>query len=475
MASTDLLSKLPGELIDNICTYLGRGDIHALRTTCATMKEKSHSGFAACHFRTTRVMLTRESLEALIALAKDERFRASIQVLQLCMVIFLASMKFEIDDEVHNQHEREELELACAQAQCHEEAKHPKVEDDRDHHIKQEAVSVTEPVKGLSSQPYSTSKDSRQFQSGIALTEPAGVSSSQLSPTPEGLRRFRRLRRQRYGRHMHSQNTLRTKSIDVELLAEAFRNLPALQSVVITNQLNRDRPPLGLRKVVSEIGMWPVTASLNQSIELPRVYWTDYAANSNEIRASYRRFISHGIAVTCGAILRSKIKLKQSFTVDGASYNFRLSKTPESRKLGPTTTPAKTFAQSQIKELKQAFSDVQNLSFHFHEHRQNDSIPGLQAPFAWFKSFIPLFPSVRTLSLTGETLRERNVSIFSELFTSPDVFPKLEALHISSSQAQLAALVQTLANRERALKRLVVCDGPKTCKWRLSSACESMH
>ena len=80
------LMQLPAELGDRICSYLSPKDIQQFRLVSRELDQKSERQFAMAYFRTTRFMLTRESLETLIEIAKKPKYGPRIKKLELSLV-----------------------------------------------------------------------------------------------------------------------------------------------------------------------------------------------------------------------------------------------------------------------------------------------------------------------------------------------------------------------------------------------------
>ena len=167
------------------------------------------------------VMNTRESLQRLVSLTKDERFRKAITTIEFYPVTF--SNRFR--------------------AQLHGEAV---IEDD--------------------------------FNQLSEMMNRKKLFSSEKKPTDPDiakLDRDRRVRRRKnHDRQKHDQNTMRATSIDVELLTEAMYHLPTLKSIRTVSRFDITHPPLAGRDLYYEIGEFP---GLIQCVEDSILYAEDRA------------------------------------------------------------------------------------------------------------------------------------------------------------------------------------------------------
>lgn len=60
------LLSLPTETIHAVCDFLDKSDVVQLRMTCKEMKDKSYGPFMLKHLRHQKIMMTRESIQAMI-------------------------------------------------------------------------------------------------------------------------------------------------------------------------------------------------------------------------------------------------------------------------------------------------------------------------------------------------------------------------------------------------------------------------
>lgn len=117
-----------------------------------------------------------------------------------------------------------------------------------------------------------------------------------------------------------------------------------------------DDPPWGLRTLESEIEIIPATAG-----DYPAMDGLRNIIISSDNRM-HQQYPSYALAFTFGAIARSGIKLKGSFEMQGAPYAFVISKTRTANNRLPSGTPATTFSEDNIVDLKPAFSGLKKLT-----------------------------------------------------------------------------------------------------------------
>ncbi|KAF2474132.1 uncharacterized protein BDR25DRAFT_311522 [Lindgomyces ingoldianus] len=400
MGTFDFLSQLPGELVDDICANLEIKDIHSFRLTCKMLHKKSYRQFAVCHFRIAQFMITRESLQALRDISKDERFRAHIKEIQLCLITFPTSKLDQVDSNPLTAEEK-----------------------DREVYIK---------------------------------SQPKGEAVSEMKINlAEFRKQLKRRRRRLYGRHMHSQHTIRKRGIDIELLSEALRNLPKLESFTILEHLDREYPPWGCRKIRDDIGFWPLTGSMSQSQSSDWI--TPWQLDYDLLRRHCLNFCSHALSLALGAIARSQTRLKGGLRVEGAVYNFIVA---QDRSRSRCATPAKTFSQPDIEKLKPAFSELTDLSIKSYGYYREDLLlTGHNTPFSWLPKFIPLWQSVKNFEFRGAGLAGE-AQVFNMLAESKDCFPRMQSLLLRTTYFQVSALIKVVMNHAGTLQYLSIhaCD-----------------
>jgi hypothetical protein len=419
MIETHHLSLLPEELIENICAYLPKTDMGNFRLTSRILKEKSNHAFAICHFKITQIMLTLESLETLInKIANDPRYGASVKELQICLVTFPLQAKSHLTGQPLTEKEIKALEMISS------------AERDTD------------------------TKD--------ALPDACGSEQKFLD-------RLKRTRRKLYSRHHHSQNLLRTQSIDVTLLAEALRCLPALESITILGNLHPMNPPWGARNVQRDIGRWPASVFCKTATQTQLNPTYDYLLGGADVVRYWKRFSIHTMAVVFGALIRSDIKLKRALRIEGAPYSFPMPLKSDSRRLFPTETPSRTFSSDRIQDLLPAFSDLKELSlkaFHYQGFVANTFSLMDLTPFTWTSKFTPLWQSIRVLSIAGAghahepSIFENTSSPHKATTTSNKlgaaIFPHLRVLNITDTLFRLENIIQMLRNHSSTLEALCI-------------------
>lgn len=412
----DHLSPLPEELIDSICAWLPTFDMRNFRLTSRILKEKSDHAFAVCYFKITQIILTRESLETLInKIANDNRYGPNVKTLQICLVTFPPEAKSEITGLPLTEKEIEAFEMIS----------------------------------------------SAKNDTGTKDTLPsADILKQKLHST------IKRTRRRLYGQHYHSQNALRQQSLDVTLLAEALRRLPALESITILGHLDPINPPWRARKIQHDIGMWPPSA-FPVPTRLPLSTGYNRLMYDKEVVRYFQRFCTHTMAVVFGSLLRSGIQLKQALKIEGAPYSFLIPEKSDSRRSFSTTTPARTFSSDRIQDLLPAFSELKELSlkmFHYQSYSPSDFALTDFTPLSWIERFVPLWSSIRILSISGaEHAHESSIfgnqsATFSTLVCGhlgSATFPHLRVLRISDTLFRVENIIQMLQNHRSTLQEFV--------------------
>ncbi|KAF1953154.1 hypothetical protein CC80DRAFT_507350 [Byssothecium circinans] len=238
-----MLADLPTELVSKICGAFERVDLHNVRLVCKALSQKTLDNLYALHFKTSPFMLTRASLEKLIEFSKMPRISGKIRKLELVLVTFPIVERKKINGEPFTTKEQQEVSFAKT--------------------------------------AFGSTQDSTTEKYTTARLKYLRA-------------KFRRARRKKYAWYHHDQHLLRTKSIDVSLLVEALRNLTALESIATTHHYDKDSPPWGLRQVVDELGIWPVTT----------------VPSSSGINNERAVFAKHSVGVVLGALCKSGIKRK---------------------------------------------------------------------------------------------------------------------------------------------------------------------
>jgi hypothetical protein len=377
------------------------------RLTSRILKGKSDHAFAVCYFKTTQIMLTRESIETLInKIATDNRYGPNVKIIQICLVTFPPETKSELNGLPLTKKERETFEMTSSA--------------DKGTNILQQKLHIT----------------------------------------------IKRARRRLYGRHYHSQAALRKQCLDVTLLAEALRRLPSLESITILGHLDPTNPPWGARKIQHDIGMWPPSVFPMPTRTHPSSAY-NHLVYEKEVGRCFQRFCTHTMAVVFGSLLRSGIKLKGALKIEGAPYSFLVPKKPDSRRIFPTATPARTFSSDRIQDLLPAFSELKELSlktFHYPNYTPIDFAPADFTPLSWIEKFVPLWSSIRILSISGaehahESSIFGNISATSSTLASGHLgsarFPFLRVLKISDTLFRIEDIIQMLQNHRSTLQKFV--------------------
>lgn len=417
--------ELPEEIIDHVCANLPKQDIHNLRLTCKHLAAKSYHQFLVCHFRAAQFIFTEESLRTLISFAKDPKIGPAIKELQLCLVTFPPQKKHGIHENPLTEQEKKEAS----------------------------------DIKLVAKTEFGPKRVSETVDS--VLEERLTAYSTQL----------KRNRRRLYSRYEHDQHTMRTKSTDVEMLSEALRLLPALDSITLMDRLDRNDPPWGARKIVNDTSLWPVAASvaaIQDDAELRHYWFWSAVEHGNKIERRLKAFSAHSIGVVLGAIYRSRIKLKGSLSFRSAPYSLLFPMTPTSRNKTPLSTPAKTFAESQIEELKPAMSKLTAFSVSLYEYLRGLDRWGLGdsagvgegVPLGWILKLLPFMSALQRLHIVGEGFRglTEEKDLWKSFADDKVCLPKLCQLEIRSTQFRVADLCQVFANHRDTLQDVSIQD-----------------
>lgn len=425
-SAIDSFSGLPAEIIDNICSFLPKESIIQLALCCRMLRDKCYFRLAALHFRVSRFMFTKESLEILCDFAEHRKFGPvkigpAIKTLELVLVAFTRRQKEDLDGQPRTTQE------------------------------KQDALNISL----LANQELGPWRE----------TETADDVRS--SREDEREKKLRHKRRRLYGQYQTEQNTMRTQSKDVELLTRALKHLPNLQDVVTLDCYQADNIPWGLRSIVERIGTYPVTATMHRRMLIPRGDHTSFYITSwklwDEVVAKDFGIISaHSIGVVLGAIRKSNFKLRGALRLSGAPHSLAFSKDPATRRLSPTSTPGRTFAASEIPGLKQAFSELKEFSVDLFNYTEEDGRNPTKFCatniLQWLFPYFPLMPSLQRLDLTGG-MSNRYESIFFRQFIQQGIhFPKLRQIALNNISFDLRDLTQIVLSHSVTLEVLRVVD-----------------
>ncbi|KAF2647180.1 hypothetical protein K491DRAFT_723651 [Lophiostoma macrostomum CBS 122681] len=375
---------LPTEVIDKICSNLDKYDLQEFRLGCRVLKEKSYHQFAVSHFRVYPLMITRDSLEELVRVAKDKTFGPCIKELELYLVIFPEMMKRSINGEPLNPDGTPVQESAANE---------------------------------------------------VAIT-PGNDQRGDGANVLDKKRKLKRLRRRRFGQYQVSQNTLQKQGTDVSLLTEALQHLPALNKISISDGslASLERSRIGT-KIQSDIG--------RPLLMTHRHTWSGIYERETIIPPNLH-CISHALALTFGALVRSGINSRGSFCVQGSLFDLVVPRHATSRKVTSAGTPATTFCEDQLKELKATFSGLEML-----ELRTNPSEPSpIETSSKLLKLFAFLCPAVQKLHISGCTSGVE-VQAVKSLASSKDMFPQLRCIilsHVCVRQQDLTDIIRNHAS-----------------------------
>jgi hypothetical protein len=255
---------------------------------------------------------------------------------------------------------------------------------------------------------------------------------------------------------------MRKQAIDVELLAEALRNLPGLQSLTIVSDIDESQPPWGARKLRSELGMWPPTASINGR-ERSYIHKSHFNVLLEELFRTYVQCSSHAFTLVLGALIRSGTKLKRSFAIDTALYAYNFPRSQSSRALQPGLTPAKTFSEEKMVQLKPCFTDLKELSLSVKKWGEiiiSDELTSM----SWISRFIPLWPAVEKLTIVGtfpaRPLHRRVATSLSKeksiqlLALSKDTLPRLRHLCVRNLEFSMKDLLKFVTRHFETMETL---------------------
>ncbi|KAL6706644.1 hypothetical protein ACN47E_005186 [Coniothyrium glycines] len=337
------------------------------------------------HFRTARVMITRDSLQQLVDLTKEERFRKAIKELEIYAVTFDDKTRTNL----HNQ-----------------------------------------PVTELESRALKEVLIKNNIDANTYKPQPRPPKHPEPPIRPPGVAAFeaklRRKRRRLHDKHKHDQNRIRTAGIDLDLLAQAIQNLPALRMIRTVRHLAPQHLPLGVGALKDDIGMWPIT-----------------------------RCIPHSVPLILGALHKSGAQLECLDLQDVPRY-IPLALTSTSRKASRTSTPARTFAQSQFSELNMSktrrFCILLTWSMPYAR-----AVPPPQVPStSWIACVLRRMHHLRELRITHPVKTQPDML---QHLNSENIFlPELRALELVRGFVVVAALRDFLAKHSSTLQR-ILCVG----------------
>ncbi|KAH7122407.1 hypothetical protein B0J11DRAFT_338093 [Dendryphion nanum] len=372
------MNHLPIEVIEMIAGDLSIEDLHSFRLACRDFKAKAQVPFFDAHYGISSFMVTRDSLQTLVNFSKHDTKRKRIREIRICLVTFTDSHRARITEDPLSKQEMNEYNALLA-------------------------VPARQARDSLDS----------STESFVTAEEDQGRAFQRL--LEEYLKKLKRSRRRNYGRHMSQQFALRRSGTDISMLTEALKNLPALETISITDEFDPECPTWGARQLQIETGIIPTTGKPDP------VHWW-YNPTDVAVHLDMRR---HVFALVMGAVARSQVKLKH-FSIQGVPYRMDYPKTPTSRRLSPAGTPATTFAESSIPGMQPLFVNLQSLTLTIFENRYNDpAIDAVDTPLDWISKFAPAFENLRKLSIIGHKGNPHEETHIVNTLSPANVFPNL--------------------------------------------------
>ncbi|OCK85476.1 hypothetical protein K432DRAFT_377599 [Lepidopterella palustris CBS 459.81] len=370
------LLSMPEELVDNICQFLEVEDLLCLRSTCRNIKDKSYHQFATRFFCAREFLVTHGSLQGLIDISKDKKFGPCMREVIINTGTFPPSEIQDIDGEP----------------------------------IDTSTIPGTEELFDVEER-----SEERELLSA----------------------KLRKERRRTYAKLMHEQHTLRKQSIDVAMLAEAFRNLPNLDTIQISDEpIKRRRKPWGASEIRRKIGTLPTTIG-------------DRSPWDRDSIPHHKKMATRVLAVVLSAIAASEVKLKVFKCFARISLDIPLPKTPKHRSL--SYIPSRTLSESHFELLKPFLNNLKSIQIMGEDDTQLD----------WLERIIPDCVNVEKLFIRGRN----NIKRLRSFLTSRHTFPALRALTLSDIVTSAADLFSLLSNYTSTLESLhiknsKIYDGP---------------
>jgi hypothetical protein len=249
-------------------------------------------------------------------------------------------------------------------------------------------------------------------------------------------------------------NEVRNQSVDVELLARAFRNLPGLKNVWTTDSFPNNCTVWGLRKIVDDLGTSPFYASMGNWVPLKQDSYDSQFKVERELKA----IGTHSVAVVLEAIHRSGI----NFSGGGLHFtavpqNMEFAETTCSRKLSPSATPPKTFAMSRIAEMKY-LSRVKELNMRtfYPAPRRQITDPKDARKLKWLHQTVANMTGLEALALLGENTESAEIKdgiLGDEGYPFTLTLPKLKVLWIEHMILSTSTLLDFLKLHRETLQR----------------------
>ena len=339
-------------------------------------------------------MNTRRSLEKLLDLTKNERFRKAVRELEisLTLLVSMPAQAFSLApinaDEVQ--------ELANIQAEIDAEALQSTSQHD---------------VRGELKQPLS-------------------------HPNLRYLKRVLRCRRRvKYREHQLDQQALMRTGADVAILAEILRALPALQTIRIVNTIDKQNPPLAARQFYCETSRWP-PASL-------------HAGSSEYV---FLQLGAYSVPLVLEALLQSNAELK---TLNFCKMPYRPSEAKNAESRTSSLTPAGSLTQRQIADLelsKISRFELETWTFQYTFRAENSAATATD----WFVPLIARLTSVRelTISTTLSDIGDKYLHLLAHIDLS--ALPRLHTLEITGRNFSSANVHDLVLRFGSALRRLSI-------------------
>ncbi|KAF2446533.1 hypothetical protein P171DRAFT_483870 [Karstenula rhodostoma CBS 690.94] len=404
----DRLCDLPTEMIASICEHLDGADISNFRLASRTIHAKSYRAFFDCQFEVTAVTFTKKGLEKFVEFSKDPNIGRSIKGVELVLVAFPTLGKQHLTGVPYTSAEFEE----CQQS------------------------------PGMLANLH-TSTNSGD------ITSKAFIKPRQQ----EAQRRIYRRRRRVYSNYQHDMNTIRKTSVDVALLAEAFRHLPGLNNIWMTDYIPEGYAVWGLPEIIGSLGMRPFYASM--------LSWVPQKQDSYEsqfqVERELKAIATHSVGVVLGAIRRSGVTFSGGLNFYGVPHGMKFAEKPCHRKLSPSITPPSTFNLGQIAEMNY-LSHVKELSIRFfcQANRRYSTDPVDAREFEWLSQVLLSMADLETFSLFGEESANEltDVGILGNLSHLLIKLPRLTVLSLENMLINTPTLIAFLENHKATLQRI---------------------
>jgi hypothetical protein len=245
-------------------------------------------------------------------------------------------------------------------------------------------------------------------------------------------------------------NEIRNQSVDVELLAEALRNLPGLKSIWTADSSPNNPTVWGIRTIVDDLGMSPFYASME--------HWVPQKQDSYDVQFKVERELkdigSHSVAVVLEAIHRSGINFSGGcLHFNGVPQNMEFYETSSS------ATPRKTFAMIHIAEMKY-LSRVKELNIRTFSQIPRTHITGSKEvrKLEWLHQIMANMTGLEALGLFGEDTggpaRYNGGVCGDQGYPFTITLPRLKVLWIEDMTLRTSTLIHFLELHSVTLQRL---------------------